>query len=43
MMVSKTVTLDVIDLVKINKKIENGESNNVSEFVQKAIKNELKG
>lgn len=42
MMVSKTVTIDVNDLVRIDEKVKNGEAGNISEFVQKAIKNELK-
>lgn len=42
MMVSKTVTIDVKDLVRIDEKVENGEASTISEFVQKAIKNELK-
>ena len=40
-MVSRTVSFELKDLNKIQKKIENGEVDNLSEFVQKAIKNEL--
>lgn len=42
MMVSRTVSFELNDLNKIQKKIGNGEVENLSEFVQKAIKNELK-
>jgi len=41
LMVSRTVSFELKDLNKIQKKIENGEVDNLSEFVQKAIKNEL--
>jgi Arc/MetJ-type ribon-helix-helix transcriptional regulator len=41
-MVSRTVSFELDDLNKIQKKIEDGEANNLSDFVQKAIKNELK-
>jgi hypothetical protein len=40
--VGKSVSLDFEALKKINKKILKGESNNLSEFSTKAIKNELK-
>ena len=40
--VGKSVSLDFEDLEKINKKILKGESKNLSEFITKAIKNELK-
>jgi Arc/MetJ-type ribon-helix-helix transcriptional regulator len=40
-MVSRTVSFELEDLNKIQKKIENGEVDNLSEFVQKAINNEL--
>lgn len=42
MLVSRTIALDLKDMTKIQRKIENGEFKNVSEFVQKAVKNELK-
>jgi len=42
MMVSKTVSLELEDLSKIQKRIEDGEFTTFSEFVQIAIKNELK-
>ncbi len=38
--VGKSVSLDFVDLKKINKKILKGESKNLSEFITKAIKNE---
>jgi Arc/MetJ-type ribon-helix-helix transcriptional regulator len=41
--IAKTITLDLEDLVQIDKKIENGEFETVSEFVQIAIKKELGG
>jgi Arc/MetJ-type ribon-helix-helix transcriptional regulator len=40
--VNKSVSIDLKSLVKIQEKIDNGESENLSEFIQKAIKNELK-
>jgi hypothetical protein len=40
--VGKSVSLAFDDLKKINKKILEGESNNLSEFITKATKNELK-
>ena len=39
----KSVSLDFEDLKRIHKKILKGESKNLSEFITKAIKNELKG
>lgn len=42
-MVSKTISIELEDLGKIQEKIKNGETPSVSEFVQKAVKNELKG
>ena len=42
MMVSKTVSLELNDLTKIHDRLKKGEANTFSEFVQKAIKNELK-
>ncbi len=40
--VNKSVSIDLKYLVKIQEKIDNGESDNLSEFIRKAIKNELK-
>jgi Arc/MetJ-type ribon-helix-helix transcriptional regulator len=40
--VSKTVSLELEDINKIQKLIERKEVSNLSEFVQKAVKNELK-
>lgn len=40
-MLSKTVSLELEDLSKIQKRIEDGEFTTFSEFVQYAIKNEL--
>jgi len=40
-MVSKTITIDVNDLIKIDKKVKNREINSVSEFIQNAIQKEL--
>jgi Arc/MetJ-type ribon-helix-helix transcriptional regulator len=42
-MVGKSVSLDLDDLKKVNKKIKKGEFANFSEFVRKAMKKELKG
>lgn len=42
MRIARTVTLDLEDLVNIDDKIKNGEIQTVSEFVQQAVKNELK-
>lgn len=42
MMVSKTVSIELEDLSKIQNEIENGNALTFSEFVQRAIKNELK-
>lgn len=42
MMVAKSVSLDLEDLILIEKKIKNGESENLSQFVRNAIKRELK-
>ena len=41
MFVSKSVSIEIKDLVKIDEEIKDGKAANVSEFVQKAIKNEL--
>ncbi|MCC7559752.1 MAG: ribbon-helix-helix domain-containing protein [Methanobacterium sp.] len=41
-MVAKCVSMDLEDLTEIQKKIKNGESQSVSEFVRNAIKKELK-
>lgn len=40
--VSKTVSIELEDINKIQKLIEQKEVSNLSEFVQKAVKNELK-
>ncbi|TMS40937.1 MAG: ribbon-helix-helix protein, CopG family [Methanobacterium sp.] len=42
MMVGKSVSVDLNDLNRIQKRIENGESSSLSEFVRNAIKNELR-
>ena len=42
MYVSKTITLEAEDVVKIQKSVENGKAATFSEFVQNAIKNELR-
>jgi Arc/MetJ-type ribon-helix-helix transcriptional regulator len=42
MKISRTVTIDLEDLMKINSRIENGEFEGVSDFVQQAIKKHLK-
>lgn len=42
MMVSKTVSIELEDLTKIQDRLRMGEANSFSEFVQKAIKNELR-
>jgi hypothetical protein len=41
--VSKSVSIPVNDLAEIQKRIENGKEETLSKFVQKAIKNELRG
>jgi len=41
-MVGKSVSVDLNDLNRIQKRIENGESSSLSEFVRNAIKNELR-
>jgi hypothetical protein len=41
-MVSKTVSLELEDLSKIRDKLKEGKASTFSEFVQRAIKNELK-
>ena len=43
MIVSKSVSIPVNDLAEIQKRIENGKEETLSKFVQKAIKNELRG
>jgi len=40
-MLSKTVSLELDDLSRIQERIEDGEFSTFSEFVQNAIKNEL--
>ena len=42
MKISRTITIDLEDLVKIDAKIKNEEIQSLSEFVQKAVKNEIK-
>lgn len=39
--VSKTVSLDAEDIVKIQKSIEKGYAENLSDFIQRAVKNYL--
>lgn len=41
-MVSKTVSIELDDINRIQEKIKSGEVSNLSEFVQRAIRNELK-
>lgn len=41
MYVSKTITIDLKYLVKIEKAVESGKAPNASKFIQKAIYNEL--
>jgi predicted CopG family antitoxin len=41
-MVSKTVSIDLDDLKRVQNKIKEGKAITFSEFVQRAIKNELK-
>lgn len=41
MRVAKTITIEMDDLVKIEYKVKKGEINSISEFFQKAIRNEL--
>jgi Arc/MetJ-type ribon-helix-helix transcriptional regulator len=43
MMVAKSVSMDLEDLTEIEKRIKNGESHSVSEFIRNAIKKELEG
>ena len=40
-MVSKTISIELEDLGKINEKIKNGEVSSLSEFIQIAVKNQL--
>jgi Arc/MetJ-type ribon-helix-helix transcriptional regulator len=40
--VSHTFSIELDDLAKIQEKIKNGDFANISEFVQKAVKNELR-
>lgn len=42
MLVSKTISLDVEDLLEIKKSVERGQANNASDFVQKAVRMYLK-
>lgn len=41
MIVSKTISIEFDDLVEVQDRIKIGEVQSLSEFVQKAIKNEL--
>lgn len=43
MKISRTISIDFEDLIKINEIIKNGYYNSLSAFVQTAIKNELNG
>lgn len=42
MMVARSVSLDLDDLIQIEKKIKKGESKNLSQFIRNAVKKELK-
>ena len=42
MLVSKTFTLEAVDVVQIEKFVQKGNADNASDFVQKAIKMYLK-
>ncbi|HOI71411.1 MAG TPA: hypothetical protein PLC38_03900 [Methanobacterium sp.] len=42
MMVSKTVSIDFEDLKKIESKIKENKTRNLSEYIQMAVKNKLK-
>jgi len=39
--ISRTITLELEDVVKINDKIKNQEIQSLSEFIQRIVKNEL--
>ena len=41
LLVSRTVSIELDDLAKIQEKIKKGDLANISEFVQRAVKNEL--
>ena len=43
MKVSRTISIDLEDLTEIQKKIDESKISNLSEFIQNAVKNELKG
>lgn len=43
MKVSRTISIDLEDLTEIQKRINENNVSNLSEFVQNAVKNELKG
>jgi len=43
MKVSRTISIDLEDLTEIQKRLDENKISNLSEFVQKAIKKELKG
>ena len=42
MKVSRTISIDLEDLTEIQKKINKNKISNLSEFIQNAVKNELK-
>ena len=42
MKVSRTISIDLEDLTEIQKKIDESKISNLSEFIQFAVKNELK-
>lgn len=42
MKVSRTISIDIKDLTEIQTKIDKGKISNLSEFIQNAVKNELK-
>jgi Arc/MetJ-type ribon-helix-helix transcriptional regulator len=42
LMVAKSVSIELEDLIQIEEMIKTGKLENVSQFVRKAIKNELK-
>lgn len=41
--VSRTISIEFDDLARIKKLISEGKASNLSEFIQKAVKHELKG
>ena len=40
-LLSKTISIDAADAVDIEKAIEDGEADNISDFIQKAVKHYL--